>query len=147
MAWTLFLALSPLLALAAQVPLMLSTDSSAIMNASWKQERKFEFKTGNEIFSPIDLIELARPGAGIANDVGDVLLVPVSKYSFKDKELVCRVTVAEKRSDAAPHQKSQVYMARLYRNESATTQHPSGQRRRCILARQLHGSARCFKQR
>ena len=46
----------------------------------------FAFKAGNERFTPQDLIELPRPGAGVANPTGDLVLVPVSKYSFADKK-------------------------------------------------------------
>ena len=46
----------------------------------------FAFKTAKGLFSPQDLVELPRPGAGIANPAGDIVFVPVSKYSFKEKE-------------------------------------------------------------
>jgi hypothetical protein len=48
--------------------------------------REFELKTGNDRFSPKDLIELPRPDTGKANAAGDLVLVSVSKYSFEDKE-------------------------------------------------------------
>ena len=48
----------------------------------------FKFKEGPNIFSPRDLIELERPGDGVANPSGDLLLVSVSKYSLKDKKYV-----------------------------------------------------------
>jgi hypothetical protein len=43
----------------------------------------FELKTGEDRFSPKDLIELHRPGAGKANAAGDLVLASVSKYSFE----------------------------------------------------------------
>ena len=49
----------------------------------------FAFKTGAELFSPIDLVRLARPGTGVANAAGDLLIVPVSKYSLEEKKCVC----------------------------------------------------------
>ena len=52
----------------------------------------FEFRTGKGVFSPYDLVELPRPGAGVANPAGDVVFVPVSKYSIKDKECVLYYT-------------------------------------------------------
>jgi len=52
----------------------------------WRPDANFELKTGDDVFSPKDLIELPRPAGGVANDVGDVVLVPLSKFSFKSKE-------------------------------------------------------------
>ena len=48
--------------------------------------KPFVFKTGNDRFTPQDLVELTRPGAGVANAAGDLILVPVSRYSFADKK-------------------------------------------------------------
>jgi hypothetical protein len=47
---------------------------------------EFTFKQGADVFAPKDLVELARPGTGSANVPGDLVLVPVSKYSFADKK-------------------------------------------------------------
>lgn len=47
---------------------------------------EFEFRTGGDVFTPYDLVELSRPGKGVANEAGDLVLVPVSKYSLKDKK-------------------------------------------------------------
>lgn len=46
----------------------------------------FAFKAGSDRFTPQDLIELSRPGAGVANPTGDAVFVPLSKYSFADKK-------------------------------------------------------------
>jgi hypothetical protein len=46
----------------------------------------FELKTGEDRFSPKDLIELHRPGSGKANAAGDLVLASVSKYSFEGKK-------------------------------------------------------------
>jgi len=46
----------------------------------------FRLKDGSDVFTPKDLIELSRPGAGVANVPGDLILVPVSKYSFEEKK-------------------------------------------------------------
>jgi hypothetical protein len=48
--------------------------------------REFNFKAGNDRFTPKDLIELARPGIGKANVAGDLVLASLSKYSFADKK-------------------------------------------------------------
>ena len=48
----------------------------------------FTLKDGSDVFSPKDLVELSRPGPGVANVPGDLILVPVSKYSFEDKKYV-----------------------------------------------------------
>ena len=53
----------------------------------WRSD-DFAFKTGPDVFSPQDLIELPRPGSGVANPKGDLALVSVSTYSFKDKKCV-----------------------------------------------------------
>ena len=46
----------------------------------------FAFREGPDIFSPTDLVQLPRPGTGVANPSGDLLFVPVSQYSLKDKK-------------------------------------------------------------
>ena len=46
----------------------------------------FRFKEGSDMFTPKDLVELSRPGPGVANVPGDLILVPVSKCSFEDKK-------------------------------------------------------------
>ena len=48
----------------------------------------FRFREGSDVFTPKDLAGLSRPGAGVANVPGDLVLVPVSKYSFEDKKCV-----------------------------------------------------------
>ncbi|KDQ62499.1 hypothetical protein JAAARDRAFT_30397 [Jaapia argillacea MUCL 33604] len=79
-----------LLGLAAQLPLNSLPPETpkdvTIMTAVANGQTEFQFKESPEIFSPKDLVELARPGSGSANDVGDLVLVPVSKYSFEDKK-------------------------------------------------------------
>lgn len=75
-----------LLGLAAQVPVDVPVDSNAVMPQPAFTQPDFAFKQGNNVFSPVDLIGLARPGAGVANAVGDLALVPVSKYSLEDKK-------------------------------------------------------------
>lgn len=55
------------------------------MLVDWRSD-DFAFKTGPDVFSPQDLIELPRPGSGSANPKGDLALVSVNTYSFKDKK-------------------------------------------------------------
>jgi hypothetical protein len=50
------------------------------------QNSNFALKEGADIFGPKDLVGLGRPGAGVANEPGDLVLVPYSKYSFEDKK-------------------------------------------------------------
>ncbi|CAK5269924.1 unnamed protein product [Mycena citricolor] len=46
----------------------------------------FALKQAFNIFSPQDLIELGRPGTGVANEAGDLALVAYSQYSSKEKK-------------------------------------------------------------
>lgn len=68
------------LGLAAQVPLQTSLNTTTMATPN------FAVKEGADIFSPNDLVQLPRPGAGVANPSGDLVFVPVSQYSFKDKK-------------------------------------------------------------
>lgn len=52
---------------------------------NWKSN-DFAFKTGADVFTPRDLVELPRPGEGVPNPVGDLVLVSVSTYSFKSNK-------------------------------------------------------------
>jgi hypothetical protein len=67
-----------LLGLAAQLPFFSHPPMSTI--------REFRLKTGSDRFTPKDLIQLPRPGASTANAAGDLVLVPLSKYSFAEKK-------------------------------------------------------------
>ncbi|KAJ7189840.1 Alpha/Beta hydrolase protein [Mycena pura] len=46
----------------------------------------FAFKEALDVFSPQNFIELGRPGTGVANEAGDLVLIPFTKYSFGDKQ-------------------------------------------------------------
>jgi hypothetical protein len=72
-----------LLGLSTQLPLLQKPlpESSVMPNRS-----EFSFKEGPEVFSPKDFIQLARPGTGVANEDADLVLLPVSKYSFEAKK-------------------------------------------------------------
>ncbi len=71
------------LSFATQLPL---TSPPAVNIPSFNMSKAFSFKSGNDTFTPQDLVELTRPGAGVANAAGDLVLVPVSKYSFAEKK-------------------------------------------------------------
>jgi hypothetical protein len=75
-----------MLAFAGQVPLQnhLYTQS----NRAIESKTEFAFKEGASVFTPKDLVALARPGEGVSNDAGDLVLVPVSKYSLDEKKCV-----------------------------------------------------------
>ena len=63
-----------------------SKDNTAIKSIQMPNRPEFKFKEGPDVFSPKDLIELERPGAGVANIPGDLVLVSVAKYSFSEKK-------------------------------------------------------------
>ncbi|KAI0057861.1 alpha/beta-hydrolase [Artomyces pyxidatus] len=64
--------------------------------------REFNLKVGSDRFTPKDLIELERPGAGVANAAGDLVLVPVSKYSFEEKKNHKSIFIAPLESSVSP---------------------------------------------
>ncbi len=70
-----------LLGLAAQVPLQkeLTPHITPPGISAMAKPDDFAFKQGPDVFSPPDLIQLARPGTAVANPSGDLALVPVSK--------------------------------------------------------------------
>ncbi|KAL5512736.1 hypothetical protein ACEPAG_3002 [Sanghuangporus baumii] len=71
------------------------------MLVDWKSD-DFAFKSGPDIFTPKDLIELPRPGTGVANSKGDLALVSVSTYSFKDKKNNKSIWLAPLESTISP---------------------------------------------
>ncbi|KAI0269780.1 alpha/beta-hydrolase [Gloeopeniophorella convolvens] len=64
--------------------------------------REFRLRTGTDRFTPKDLIELSRPGAGAANADGDLVLVAVSKYSFAEKKNRKSIFIAPLESSVQP---------------------------------------------
>ncbi|KAJ8080473.1 Dipeptidyl-peptidase 5 [Marasmius tenuissimus] len=64
----------------------------------------FQFKEGSDIFSPNDLIELGRPGAGQANQGGDLVVIPFSKFSFETKENKKTIYIAPLESTMKPYE-------------------------------------------
>jgi hypothetical protein len=77
-----------LLGLVAQVPLQPSAPSQPLTAMVSNQTNDFTFKEGSNILSPRELIELERPGHGVANPSGDLLLISTSKYSLEKKKYV-----------------------------------------------------------
>ncbi|KAI0789789.1 alpha/beta-hydrolase [Abortiporus biennis] len=90
-----------ILGLASQVPIQPPSPPPTMVPALAKQP-DFKFKEGTDRFTPNDLIQLARPGAGVANPAGDLVLVPVSKYSLKDKKNNKSIFLAPIESAAQP---------------------------------------------
>lgn len=76
------------LGLTAQVPFLPQPRPLVPTTMPRSDAEGFAFKQGANIFSPLDLVKLARPGSGVANPAGDLLIVPVSKYSVDDKKYV-----------------------------------------------------------
>nr|GAT52261.1 dipeptidyl-peptidase 5 [Mycena chlorophos] len=64
----------------------------------------FALKTGADVFSPEVLIEMGRPGTGVANQLGDLALTTYSKYSLKDKKNNKSVYLVPLESTANPLQ-------------------------------------------
>ena len=74
--------------LAEQVPLQ-SLHSKTMSKPTWKEKAtSFKWKEGDDVFSPKDLVGLGRPGAGVANVAGDLVLVSFSKYDFEERKYV-----------------------------------------------------------
>jgi len=46
----------------------------------------FALRSGSGVFSPQDMLSLPRPGDPLANAAGDLALVPISQFSFDDRE-------------------------------------------------------------
>ena len=87
MLWTLLIALPSLICALpdTQIPFHIPADNIMVAHGS---KATFRFKEGSDVFTPKDLVELSRPGPGVANVPGDLILVPVSKYSFEEKKYV-----------------------------------------------------------
>ncbi|KAJ6559070.1 Alpha/Beta hydrolase protein [Mycena vulgaris] len=57
-------------------------------NSDWQTSPPVEYalKEAPDVFSPKNLVELGRPGTGISNGDGDLVLVPFSKFSLEEKK-------------------------------------------------------------
>lgn len=73
------------------IPFQVPADNVMVAHGT---KATFRFKEGSDLFTPKDFVELSRPGSGVANVPGDLVLVPVSKYSFEKKKYVSRFIVA-----------------------------------------------------
>ncbi|KAG8985531.1 hypothetical protein FRB90_004650, partial [Tulasnella sp. 427] len=47
---------------------------------------QFELRSSPNVFSPKDMLSMPRPGQGVANPDGDLVIIPVSQYSFDTKK-------------------------------------------------------------
>jgi hypothetical protein len=79
-----------LVGLAAQTPLSTLVQPTNTTNMR-RINPDFKLKEGKHLLSPKNMLELPRPGAGSVNVDGDLLLVPVSKYSFEESKYVAAV--------------------------------------------------------
>ncbi|KAH7096442.1 alpha/beta-hydrolase [Auriculariales sp. MPI-PUGE-AT-0066] len=68
-----------LLSATSQVPLMSTTPPKT---GPATGVRDFEFRTGDNIFSPLDLVTLPRPGNALVSPDGALVVVPVSTYDL-----------------------------------------------------------------
>jgi len=88
------------LGLTAQIPFQISSPTP--INEPMPAVQQFNFREGPDIFSPKDLVQLRRPGTGVANDAGDLVLIPVSEYSLKDKKNKMSLVLAPIESNVKP---------------------------------------------
>ncbi|EPQ54580.1 alpha/beta-hydrolase [Gloeophyllum trabeum ATCC 11539] len=86
----------------AQVPLEQPQPAGEMSIVSPVPPPDFSFKEGVDVFSPKDLVELARPGTAAANDAGDLVLVPVSKFSLEEKKNNKTIVIASVDSTVQP---------------------------------------------
>jgi len=68
-----------------QVPFVMPTSHISEVNVTFKQ--------GPDVLSPRDMLELPRPGSGVANTAGDLAFVSISKHSFADKKTSKKIQV------------------------------------------------------
>ncbi|KAJ3747143.1 Alpha/Beta hydrolase protein [Lentinula detonsa] len=87
------------LGLTSQVPLQPSLPESSTMTTA---QKSFQFVEGPDVFTPKDLVELGRTGAGVANQAGDFVLIPYSKFSFEEKKNHKNIYVAPLESSVQP---------------------------------------------
>ena len=71
--------LALLLSASGQTPLMASTAPKPVPG----MVEDFAFKTGANIFSPVDLVTLPRPGSALVSPDGALVVIPVSTYDLE----------------------------------------------------------------
>lgn len=93
---------------------------------------QFELKSSPDVFSPKDMLSMPRPGQGLANPDGDLVIVPVSQYSFETKKWVFpKVGVAISSIDTKctpsiyPPERTRPSTSRLSTQQSAPSSSPS----------------------
>ncbi|KAF7980487.1 hypothetical protein HWV62_37978 [Athelia sp. TMB] len=89
-----------LLGLSTQFPIF--SKQVTYPSAPMSKTTTFSFKEGSDVFTPKDLVGLARPGSGVANAAGDLVLVPVSKYNFEEKKNQKSIWIASLQSNSGP---------------------------------------------
>ncbi|KAG9222281.1 hypothetical protein CCMSSC00406_0006578 [Pleurotus cornucopiae] len=47
---------------------------------------KYNFTLGDDVFSPMDLVSMSKPGTGFANPAGDLFLLPIKTYNATEVE-------------------------------------------------------------
>ncbi|KAG8933244.1 hypothetical protein FRC01_010233 [Tulasnella sp. 417] len=63
---------------------------------------QFELKSSADVLSPKDLLSMPRPGQGVANPDGDLIIVPVSQYSFETKKTNKTIYISPLDSTVSP---------------------------------------------
>ncbi|KAG8679480.1 hypothetical protein FRC08_016957, partial [Ceratobasidium sp. 394] len=63
---------------------------------------EFELVDGKDVLSPKKMLELPRPGAGLANDGGDLALVSVRQYSFENDKTNKTIYILPLQSRVSP---------------------------------------------
>lgn len=102
MLWILLIALPSLVCALSDTQTLFQNPADNIVMAHGTKAA-FRFKEGSGVFSPKDLVELSRPGPGVANVPGDLILVPVSKYSFEHKKYVRASSLLARFISHSPH--------------------------------------------
>jgi dipeptidyl aminopeptidase/acylaminoacyl peptidase len=80
-----------------------SSISSSVVNFNMSGD-EFSLKQSDSIFSPVDLIQLGRPGAGTVNPAGDLVIVPYSEFSFESNKNAKSLWIAPLDTSIAPLQ-------------------------------------------
>ncbi|KAJ6585115.1 Alpha/Beta hydrolase protein [Mycena capillaripes] len=75
-----------ILSLSTAVQTPFKFDGQTLVASSARNDNfTFAFKEAADVFSPRNLIELGRPGTGVANNAGDLVLIPYTKFSLDEK--------------------------------------------------------------
>ena len=77
--YSLAFLLFPAVGLASQILFQLPTKNASKVDSA---------KHGSNVLSIEEFTELSRPGVGVANEIGDLVLVSVSKFSVEERQYV-----------------------------------------------------------